>query len=277
MTPIKQIIVQFTVFLHRIRILGLSGAIRGALGKLSGRATIVALKNRPAFFVRANGSGSDLAVCHQVFDKCEYAYACARNVETIVDAGANIGCSAVYFAEEFPRARIFSIEPSSGNFELLRKNTCGIDRVECIQAALWPRTVELEIIDRGEGAWSLQVGEIHVSAHREKAKDYMHGITLQELRQRWNLPTIDILKVDIEGGEREVFAEGQSLLHGVNVLIVETHDRWRPGCTRVVYEATRGFDYEWTQGENIFFCREGWLPSNLDKTRIHKISNTSKA
>ena len=275
MMSIKQIIAQYTAFLHRVSILGLSGAIQGALGKLSGRVTIVALKNRPGFFVRANGSGSDLAVCHQVFGEREYAYACSRNVETIVDAGANIGCSAVYFSEEFPRARIFSIEPSSGNFELLRKNTCGIEQVECIKAALWPRTVELEIIDRGEGAWSLQVGEIHTTAIQESANEHIPGITLQELRQRWNLPTIDILKVDIEGGERDVFEEGAVLLEGVNVLIVETHDRWRPGCTRVVYEATRGFDYEWNQGENIFFCREGWLPTNLDKTRIHKISTLS--
>lgn len=272
MRAIKQFYRLYNDFIHRIKIFGLRGAIQSAIGKLSSRKTIASLKSRPSFFVRSTGSGSDLAVYQQVFIESEYEYHCVKEVNTIVDAGANIGCSAVYFAENFPQARIYSIEPSTGNFELLRKNTESISRIKCLQAALWPRTVELEIIDRGEGAWSLQVGEFQAATPQQKCNERIPGVTLHELRQRWKLPTIDILKIDIEGGERDVFEEGEALLEGVNVLIVETHDRWRPGCTRVVYEATRGFDYEWNQGENIFFCREGWLPSNLDQARIHKIS-----
>lgn len=260
------------LFCQRIKTLGWNGAFASVRGKITGKKTIVSMKARPNFNVRASGSGSDFSVYHQVFEDAEYAYQTDNTVRTIVDAGANIGCSAVYFSELFPDARIYSIEPSKDNFELLEMNTKNLAQVQCIQAALWPRNVDLEIIDRGEGAWSLQVDEITESNPNGPPPDRIPGLTLDEIRRKWDLSEIDILKIDIEGGEREVFAEGASLLRNVNVLVVETHDRWNPGCTRVVYEATRGFDYEWTQGENIFFCREGWLPTNIDASRIHKIA-----
>jgi FkbM family methyltransferase len=272
MNPIKKVSSLLTSFFHRVRLLGWGGAFKSVTGKITGKKTIVALRNRPRFLVRAAGSGSDLSVCRQVFDECEYVYHTKKEVRTIVDAGANIGCSAVYFSELFPKARIISIEPSKGNFELLEMNTRDLPQVHRMQAALWPRDVDLEIIDRGEGAWSLQVGEISPAPGDGASSERIPGLTLDEIRKRCDVDVIDILKVDIEGGEREVFAAGGGLLRDVNVLIVETHDRWNPGCTRVVYEATRGFAYEWTQGENIFFCREGWLPENIAPSRIHKIA-----
>lgn len=263
------------VFFNRVKFFGWQGAIQGVVGKFMGKKTVAALISRPSFFVRVTGSGSDLAVCHQVFEEHEYSYSCNRTVTTIVDAGANIGCSAVYFAEIFPNARILSIEPSSENFELLRKNTSHLPQVECIHAALWPRTVELGIIDRGLGAWAFQACENFANSAPSPWIERIKGITLNDLLEPRNLATIDILKVDIEGGEREVFADGPNLLKNVNVFIVETHDRWNPGCTRTIYEATREFDYEWHQGENLFFCREGWVPANMDKSRVYKIPSRS--
>jgi hypothetical protein len=108
-------------FIKWVRLFGISQAIKRVLSKMTGNRVYISLKSRPSFFVRDSGSGSDLAVCHQVFDEKEYSYACPREVRTIVDVGANIGCSAVFFAENYPNALIFSIEPSSSNFELLCK------------------------------------------------------------------------------------------------------------------------------------------------------------
>ncbi len=53
----------------------------------------------------------------------------------IVDASANIGAAAVFFAYKFPKARVIAIEPDPANFQLLTANTAGLP-VECVQAAV---------------------------------------------------------------------------------------------------------------------------------------------
>src|SRR5262249_38026614 len=53
----------------------------------------------------------------------------------IVDAGAHIGISTVFFALMFPTALVIAIEPEGSNFDLLSKNTQGLN-IRCIQAAL---------------------------------------------------------------------------------------------------------------------------------------------
>jgi len=78
------------------------------------------------------------------------------------------------------------------------------------------------------------------------------------------LANIDILKMDIEGGELSIFRGDTRFLEKVGVLIVESHDRWFPGTTRAIMKATEFFDYEWVQGENQFFCRDGYKPKHLN-------------
>lgn len=254
-------------FRNRLRILGWRNTILSSADKLRGKAELRPLLKRPSFHVRSIGSGSDFAVCRQIFDDHEYRYSPPRDVKTIVDAGANIGCASIYFAENFEGARIIAIEASPDNFEVLQRNTSPFPKIECLNAALWDQNARLMICGRGQGAWALYVAEIE----NDTCEGEIEAITLPEVRARYGLNEIDILKIDIEGGERNVFMAGSNLLEGVNVLIVETHDRWVPGCTRAVYEATRTFDYEWTNGENIFFCREGWLPQDVDMSKVHKI------
>lgn len=43
----------------------------------------------------------------------------------IIDAGANIGLVSVYFANKYPSAVVYAIEPESSNYDLLLKNTNG--------------------------------------------------------------------------------------------------------------------------------------------------------
>jgi FkbM family methyltransferase len=268
MNKLKYITANLGAFQHRVRVLGWHNALQSLFNKLFGSEELVPLLSRPGFYLRSTGSGSDFSVCHQVFADEEYAYKAPYAVTTIVDAGANIGCASVFFAEQFP-ARIIAVEPAPDNYQILCKNTGSFGRITCLNAALWDKSAQLSICERGEGAWALYMAE----ASGQSAGTRIEGITLREIRRRFDLNHIDILKVDIEGGERNVFAQCLGLLDGVNVLIIETHDRWEPGCTRVVYEATREFDYEWRTGENLFFCREGWLPVNADMNRIHRISS----
>ena len=67
------------------------------------------------------------------------------------------------------------------------------------------------------------------------------------------LKQIDVLKLDIEGSERELFLKDTTWLNHVSIIAIELHDRYEPGCTRAVYQklVERQFRQE-VRGENVF-------------------------
>ena len=73
--------------------------------------------------------------------------------------------------------------------------------------------------------------------------------------QRLTIPFIDLLKVDIEGAEKEVFGTCD-WIGSVRCLVIELHDRFKPGCREAVSSATRGFS-KFESGETTLFLREG--------------------
>jgi FkbM family methyltransferase len=136
-------------------------------------------------------------------------------VEVIVDCGANIGITSLYFASRYPRATIFSVEPHPDNFEMLKFNANAEKRIVPVNAAVvgLPRnTIKLST---NAPAWGNKITE-------DANGITVPAISLQQLRDKYGIGTIDLLKVDIEGAEEEVFANGE-FLPDVNFGIIELH------------------------------------------------------
>jgi Methyltransferase FkbM domain len=74
--------------------------------------------------------------------------------------------------------------------------------------------------------------------------------------------SIDILKMDIEGAERQVFSgECGSWIARTRVMIVELHDRTWPGCADSLNNATKEFCFLRTErGENTILINQGFPP-----------------
>jgi len=192
---------------------------------------------------------TDLGCIKQVFLNNEYGFVSRPEPKIIVDAGANIGMATLYFHNRYPSARIFAIEPDPSNFELLSKNCDGLPNVTCIKAALWPTATPLSIVDPDAERWSLSVQPaVHGSEHKS-----VDPITIPGLLARFQIDQIDLLKLDIEGAERELFLSGaEEWLGQVGMICVEFHDRFKDGCARAFYTALK--DSEFSQevcGENI--------------------------
>ena len=82
------------------------------------------------------------------------------------------------------------------------------------------------------------------------------AMTVDKVMLDYGLEKIDILKIDIEGAEREVFRDPTLWIDKVDALIVELHERMKPGCNRSFYKSTNDeFDHEWIQGENVYLSR----------------------
>jgi FkbM family methyltransferase len=200
--------------------------------------------------ITLRGATTDVSCFEKVFIYNEYNSPFEHSPEVIVDAGANVGMATLYFANRYPAARILAIEPEPKNFELLKKNCAGLSNVMLMQAGLWPVHRRLTICDDGAGEWAYSVTEQSAT----ESTNEVSAITMEDILRKLAVSGIDLLKLDIEGSERELFStDAGAWLNRVEYIVIELHDRYRPGCAKAFYSAlaTRDFLQE-IRGENIF-------------------------
>ncbi|HEX4486934.1 MAG TPA: FkbM family methyltransferase [Terriglobales bacterium] len=191
---------------------------------------------------------SDVLVYNFVLLSKEYHVELPKKVPlTIVDAGANIGLTAIYFATQYPHARIIAIEPENSNYLTMLRNIAPYPNIVPIQAALWrvDGTVSLGLPNSdSRDKWAFSVTS---SEGRSRA------VTIPTLLSEFGIEKVDLLKIDIEGAEKEVFEEC-GWIDRIETIAIETHDRIKPGCTATVEKVTHGFD-RWERGELTFYAR----------------------
>ncbi len=168
-------------------------------------------------------------------------------IRCIVDLGANIGSTSVWLGKRYQAERLLAVEPHPANVDLARRN---LEQnhvpAELVEAAVGPRdgTVRFEENDASNQGHVGQ-GELEVSL-----------VSMETLLKR--LPDdmmVDVLKLDIEGGEQDLLTENLGWLGRVRSLIVEFHpDRVDyPGLIAQVERA--GFRY---------IPKESVFPDNMD-------------
>ena len=196
------------------------------------------------------GATTDSYCFDKVFAYEEYQIPFECTPKVIVDAGANVGMATLYFANRYPNARIVAIEPATENFKMLQRNCVSLPNVTLIQAALWPLRRRLKLSNRYNQEWAYSVYE----ENTEENAPEVSTISMNDILHNFGIRRIDLLKLDIEGAELELFSTGaETWLQSVGCIAIELHDRVRPGCAKAFYSAlaTRNFIQE-TRGENIF-------------------------
>jgi FkbM family methyltransferase len=202
----------------------------------------------------------DLGAYQQIFIDKEYDFIATPPPPymTIIDAGANIGLASIYFANKFPQAKIIAIEPEVSNFELLKKNVSKYPNIIPLQAALWDTIGQIDLLDTGLGNNAYMVNQLDSTIIKTPKHDFRNvvsTVTIEKILEDYNLDRVDILKMDIEGAEKEVFNSSKNWIQKVDAIIIELHERMKDGCCRAFYNNTTEFTNEWTRGENIFLTR----------------------
>jgi FkbM family methyltransferase len=243
------------------RVTGLRGLLRALRSQVVGAHSVIdVVRSDCKYPIRLRVPSSDVATFRQVFLNGEYDFQVASPPQVIIDAGANIGLASIYFANRYPQARILAIEPERSNFELLRENVAPYPNVTPLQAALWDKDEEIQLTDPGLGKWGFMTESKQVAASaRSNTCHAVAARSVSTLLREFGLDRVDILKVDIEGAEKEVFQDTASWIGQVESIIVELHERMKPGCNRSFYCGSNGFDEEWQQGENVYLARRGYL------------------
>lgn len=195
---------------------------------------------------------SDLNTYDKVFLEDDYAFNLKFAPKVIVDAGANIGFASIYFARRYPDARIYAVEPERSNFELLQRNVQPYRNITPLRGALWNEDTTIDLVDPGFGHWAFQVSP---NARREQVVEKVPAFRVSTLLREHRIESIDLLKVDIEGAEKELFSNAGEWIDKVRSVVIELHDRVKPGCSESFFSATAGFPLEERKGENIFRSR----------------------
>lgn len=206
---------------------------------------------------------SDVQTYRQIFVAREYDIdGLPEQPRTIVDLGANIGLSVLWFALKYPAADVIALEPDPANFRQLQRNTLQLGRrAQVVNAAIWydERTLSLKThADDGHylQGWGAQTVAIEAAPTADTTTQ-VAAWPMGKLRRVFGFERIDILKVDIEGAERELFAApDRSWLDDVETVVIETHDRFRPGSHAAVTQAlAQDFVALPQSGENHVFRR----------------------
>jgi FkbM family methyltransferase len=147
----------------------------------------------------------------------------------IVDLGANIGLTSVYYHRLFADAFFVCVEPDDRNLRLLHENVrCNGLHAEIIPAAASSTGGMVAFVCSGASNMG------HVSEGDERGEQ-VRAVTMDEILRLLPKPssTIDLLKVDIEGHEEELLTRNNGWLNRVGAIIIELHPP-KVNCQRII-------------------------------------------
>lgn len=156
---------------------------------------------------------SDIAVFEHVFIQGELDFN-LDNPKLILDGGANCGLTALYLASQYPDANILAVEPNLDNCSMIKLNTSGLN-VEVIETALWSRSTYLKIENVDAEPWAFHCVET--------VKDAPGSFMARDISSILEGRECDLVKLDIEGAEIEVFKDIE-WLSKVAIVVVEIHN-----------------------------------------------------
>jgi FkbM family methyltransferase len=200
---------------------------------------------------------TDWPTYNQIFVKEDYNFRHSVHPRTIIDLGANVGYASVWYHRRYPKARIVAVEPDEANVATARVNIAlacrEAGRIAVEHTAVWHSESLVRITNPTGTAWGFKVRE----AQAGEAGAFQ-ATTMTAIIDRHDMDRVDLVKIDIEAGERYLFAKNTEWLNRVNSLVIELHDRKVPGCREPVVAALDqhfiAYD-EVVRGENTLFTR----------------------
>jgi FkbM family methyltransferase len=167
----------------------------------------------------------------------------------IIDAGGYIGTAAIVLAEAYPDATVVSLEPSSANFALLKRNVARYPNIVPLNVALSPQPGVTTLRNRGTGQWGFTIVPRPEDNTASETMEEVECVTIDMLMQRFGVDGIGILKLDIEGAERALFGDNTAWIAKTQAICIELHDRIVAGCTESFEAVTLGRRNLKMQGE----------------------------
>jgi FkbM family methyltransferase len=185
----------------------------------------------------------------QIFLDQEFAPIRGLDVATMIDLGGNAGLASVWFLNTFPRAKLVTIEANPDNYSSLEANLHPYgDRATVVKGGVWWRRTPLALVRRQNE------GDAHVreALPGDNPAEIMEGWDVPALMARGGFTQIDLLKMDIEGAEIDLFLKGaERWLPHVRNLTIELHG---PDCEAALEDALAPYTYQRQVLGELTFC-----------------------
>jgi FkbM family methyltransferase len=166
-------------------------------------------------------NGADAFIHSEVFEHEYYRLRFAAAPKTILDLGANIGLSAIYFARMFPDAKLACVEPEPNNVRVLGRNL----KLNGVDATIIPAAVDVKdgrvVFELGDRDYAHRILAPGKRASRPTIE--VEAISVPNILKRLSWERIDLVKIDIEGHEAELFARDCDWLYCVDSVCLEYH------------------------------------------------------
>jgi FkbM family methyltransferase len=169
----------------------------------------------------------DIYSIHEIWFQESYRLPVELRPRVLVDVGANIGMTSLWLAKRYDCQRLIAVEPSAGNAAVARENFSrnGIDAV-VHEAAAGSRDGDAKFYEvssstNGRLVFDDENAEVPVGVVRAVPVRVISMATILA-----SLPAempIDLMKVDIEGGEQALLTGDVSWLARVKALLIEFH------------------------------------------------------
>ena len=174
----------------------------------------------------------------------------------ILDAGGYVGTATLALRRYFPDSVIVCVEPSAENFQLLQRNLSGLDDVHLIYGALVGEGAPEEVFihESDTGPWGFEVFD----SPGEKV-EAVPTVTMGQIMERCETDRISICKMDIEGSEEPLLRQADTWFEKVDALVIELHERKRPGIANLFEEASANRLNLPLPGEKILSLSKSYL------------------
>lgn len=159
---------------------------------------------------------SFLITFDEIFQKGIYTFHCDNSTPVIIDCGANMGLSLLFFSQNYPNSTIYAFEPDNSVLDVLQKNiqTFEIKQVTLFKKAVWSTNGIFEFFtDKGMGG---RIGMEYNNQTPSKVETIRLKDFIGDKR-------IDFLKMDIEGAEYNVIEDCEPILHQIENIFIEYH------------------------------------------------------
>jgi FkbM family methyltransferase len=171
---------------------------------------------------------TDFKVFDEIFVEQAYAPCVAGLPDhlgpvTLIDLGANIGLSALFFVRALKVTEIIALEPDPGNFRMLSENLrrAGLaNRSTALCAFAGADRAFAEMHDSGNGAWGMRMGPLSDTG--------TCVLPLAEIAAAARSGPLLVLKCDIEGGERQLFLRIRDWDRLIQYVFLELHTEFLP-------------------------------------------------
>ena len=168
------------------------------------------LKRSGLRLLRSNAIPFGFDWCIDIKHLCGVPSADAE-VTTCFDVGANLGQTASRLVQAFPTANVYSFEPVPATFQLMKRNTDRMQRVQTFNIGMSDTTGQCEMLIADAS------GRSRVGSGVNNNGVLVQLDTLDHFCRQHSIGTLNVLKIDVEGHELPVLRGAEILLRNGNI------------------------------------------------------------